>query len=94
MTKQGLTPAERKTFSPIYACRDFIGYRIVPELLRLRDLHADVANAADIATGMIAAHEFCDKWDKLVQDLYNLKHNPTFIMKFTRPLSSEQNNNN
>jgi hypothetical protein len=95
MTKQGLTPAEQKTFSPIHACKDFIGYRIVPELLRLRDLHANVANAADIATGMVAAHEFCEKWDKLVEDLYNLKkYNPTFIMQFTCPQFPETNNNN
>jgi hypothetical protein len=95
MTTQGLTPAEWKTFSPIHACRDFIGYRIVPELLRLRDLHANVANAADIATGMVAAHEFCEEWDKLVEDLYNLKkHNPNFLMIFTRPRSPEQNDTN
>jgi hypothetical protein len=96
MTQKGLTHEEWKFFGPIHACNDLIGYRIVPELLHLRKLHADVANAADMTAAMVMARKFRKRWDKLVDDLSNLKkRNVNFVMNFAEPdpLPSRKINN-
>jgi hypothetical protein len=69
MTQQGLTLEEWNAFKPIHQCNDVIWRHIEPELLLLHNLHADVINAADMATATVAAREFCKAWNKLAKDM-------------------------